>query len=490
MNSLLRVAGVAFVAHAYSNGAPSCVSPGEGPHRNAPSHGSAGHQLLISHEGRVSIKQGHDHFNGFLLMLPLETEVCELPSGIKSVTPGCDSHTAVTHSARVVGDVELRVGCRVGAACDGSATTFLLTTLEESWYNLSTRLPRTLAPCSGSANAKDSDPLEKQEAASLATLLLAGDKRLVRHPVPEATLQRQREFADSNLAHRVATALQGTGVLRRRPASLAAALVVGAEPNVRTEMADILVDPLLGVLSEWNAAGAQASKDLRLAATSAAEAMTGLLDVSGQTVTSQALEILCKSLRREGAPPAFVMWSLAGLTRVAARGAPFTAAVGDCPQLADTLVRLLHSSVIDCPRPSCHAPTYTSVASMDQEKWVAEALASAPQAPWMITWAALELVAVLSGAAVDEEGAWEAHRTAADVTVSRRALVQAGVIAPLCFLRFSPDALEGPPARQSLRALAGSCEAAKLDVDHYQSNLRLMQKPEKPSVVAGRSGEL
>lgn len=146
MLRLFTAARVVLAIHAYGDGAPSCVSPGVGPHRTTPSQGSGGHQLRISESGEVSITQGRDPFRGFLLLLPENTDVCDLPSSAKLVDEGCGNQLGVTHAAWIDGDVRFRVGCNSNV-CNGHATGYLITSFDGPWFNLSTTFPVNVASC-------------------------------------------------------------------------------------------------------------------------------------------------------------------------------------------------------------------------------------------------------------------------------------------------------------------------------------------------------
>merc|ERR1711974_110451 len=94
--------------------------------------------------------------------------------------------------------------------------------------------------------------------------------------------------------------------------------------------------------------------------------------------------------------------------------------------------------IVECPEPSCTPASLTDRCAMsDPELWPGEAERFSSRQPWIVTWAALELaVALATSSAANREG-----------------LLAAGALPLLCFLRHSPDTLEGDFARDLFQIL-------------------------------------
>lgn len=83
---------------------------------------------------------------------------------------------------------------------------------------------------------------------------------------------------------------------------------------------------------------------------------------------------------------------------------------------------------------------------------------AAASEPWTVTWAVLELVEAMASHKSDH-------------------LHNEDVVPALCFLRFSPDDLEGQPARETLKLLTSSegennaCEHSDRMVRSYKERM-------------------
>eukprot|EP01065_Artemidia_motanka_P004518 TRINITY_DN12136_c0_g1_i5.p1 TRINITY_DN12136_c0_g1~~TRINITY_DN12136_c0_g1_i5.p1 ORF type:complete len:434 (+),score=111.77 TRINITY_DN12136_c0_g1_i5:44-1303(+) len=410
----MLLAAVAAVARCHAAGAPDCGTPG-GPHRAAAEGGDGGFSAEVVRRWLNVAATGSEPLSGFLLTLPPGVVPCAVPASMLLVDCG-DGSVALTHSAKWQSQpIGVQLRCGRPPCSPGAVTLHALTALNGPWYTVRAAAPALPQSCGvGTWGAVPTD------AAGWAAELRSAEERLVPAPpwrVGSAQIPDPNEaaqcLADPSERRRSAVASGAAQMLRGYLSSLPRSLLDGDS------------------------------------AAAAAEALSVALDSGAAAVPAAAVGQLC-TLFTDGEHPPTRMWAAAALATALDSGV----ADPGCPGLAEAIVRSLRSAIVDCPYPSCRLPGdrtgLAAAAAMSFDHWPQSARRD-QTGGWVVTWAALRVAAVL------------ARREA-----GRSALVNAGAVAPLCFLVGSPDGLEQPAAEVALESLTGNdehaCDAAEATV--------------------------